>query len=389
MMNYRNEFILWYFNEFQSTNLYRNMVGMTENSPWHRERNVGVHTDMVVAQYLALADDGTWMNEAPVQYGRQFLLGAFAATFHDVGKPWMVEHKFSETRGNYKAFNGHEKRSARMWEDWAVTNWPMLTHRFQLNQFDLYKIGWMVENHLPWGLKDRRKVENLGLTVLHSEIEQAFMTLLMADTTGRISDDADTKYMRSLDWITDFSNLLDGLYMLKDMEHDQPQLVMPIGPSGAGKTTLFAKHYQDQHFGHFSLDEMRMFWAADQTVLPTDVDDKELYSFCWGYCKDNEAEFRAHWQADYTSAIKRGKNLFVDGTNLSKKARRYFLTLAERHGYWTTAWLMPTTLQEVKDRQTRRSDKSVPDQAVEQQYNALQLPWYGEFNEVFILGPVE
>lgn len=400
MMNHRNEFLLWYFNEFQESEAYRDMVLMVENSPWHRERNVGVHTDMVVSQYLARACSETWMN-APfnqVANDRQFLLGAFAAAFHDVAKPGVVQYKESEERGNYKAFNGHEKVSARMWENWALTNWAMLVGRFGFNAWDMYKVGWMIEHHLPWALKDQRKVDNLSVTALRCGIEDAFSTLLMSDTTGRISDDADEKYEKSLAWLDNWHDHLHELQTQMPVFYanevptpgpDQPRLVMPVAPSGSGKTTLFSKKFQDEGYGHFSLDEMRYFWAAEENGVPDGLGPKELYSYCWGYCNDHEKEFKQHWQSRYTSAVKRGVNLYVDATNLSAKARRFFLVEAERHGYWTTAWMLPTPLQTVYDRQKTRRDKDVDYRAVTQQHFALALPQYGEFDEIFIHGPVE
>ncbi len=400
MTTHRDDFILWYHNEFRGTKLYHDMSIMVENSPWHRESDVGTHTDMVVAQYLARAYSNTWMNDAfnQLSMDRQYLLGAFAAAFHDVAKPHVVQYKNSEERGDYKAFNGHEKVSARMWENWAVTNWPMLTARFGFNHQDLYAVGWMIEHHLPWALKDQRKRDNLALTALRCKMELGFSTLLMADTTGRISDDAEEKYQKSMAWLDafhdhmrDLRTVMPEFYANETPEpgEDQPRLVMPIAPSGAGKTTLFTRMYQPERYGHFSLDEMRFIWTMEQTEVPKDLDRKGQYSFVWNYCNEHEKEFKQYWQNDFRSATRRGVNLFVDGTNLSAKKRRFFLTEAENRGYWTTAWLFPVTLETVVDRQTRRPDKLVPERSVKQQYDSLALPQYGEFDEIFIQGPKE
>ncbi len=400
MTTHRDDFILWYHNEFRGTKLYHDMSIMVENSPWHRESDVGTHTDMVVAQYLARAYSNTWMNDAfnQLSMDRQYLLGAFAAAFHDVAKPHVVQYKESEERGSYKAFNGHEKVSARMWENWAVTNWPMLTARFGFTRWDLYAVGWMIEHHLPWDLKDQRKLDNLRMTALRCDIVEAFSTLLMADTTGRISDDAEQKIMKSQAWLDDFHDSLK-LLMVANPElrkgseqnwatEDQPRLVMPVAPSGSGKTTLFKEEYQDEGYAHFSLDEMRLLWAAEYLDF-SGLETKEIYKYAWQYCAAMESEFKQFWQNDYRKAVRSGVNLFVDGTNLSAKARRFFLVEAENRGYWTVAGLFPVTLDAVYARQKRRPDKDVPHNSVKQQYDSLALPQYGEFDEIFIQGPKE
>lgn len=391
MTNYRNEFITWYFNEFHADRNYLVLNTVVEDSPWHRERSAAAHTDMVVTQYLARAADQYWAGPRE----RQFLLGAFAAAWHDTGKYWRVQHKESEQRGKYKSFVGHEIKSARMWENWAVKNWPMLQLRFGMGLHEMYDVGWMIEHHLPWGLKDQRKVFNLTLNALRCGIGDAFSTLLMSDQAGRISDDADAKYIKAQTWVDGFNDRLRGLAAAMP-EQDrfssdlprpttgQPQLVMPIAASGAGKTSLFKLLYQDSEYAHFSLDEMRLLWAGQHLDIPAETDTKTLYSICWGYCHDHEADFRKYWQKEFTALVKSGQNIFVDGTNLGSRKRRFFLAMAESHGYWLTAWLLPTTLRTLQDRQLSRSDKGVPDRDVRQQYDSLQLPSFGEFHDINI-----
>ena len=87
MTNLKSEFIKWYNNEFHLDPLYVAMENTVEDSPWHRERNVGVHTDMVVSEYIA-RNQSDW--------DIAILCGAFACAFHDVGKPDAMEEVFKE-----------------------------------------------------------------------------------------------------------------------------------------------------------------------------------------------------------------------------------------------------------------------------------------------------
>jgi len=383
----RREFITWYFNEFRLDPMYEAMTNTVEDSPWHRERNVGVHVDMVVSQYLArVPADEPWFSFSKAN-GHRFLLGAFACAFHDVGKPESMQIKFSEERGEYRAFNGHEPVSARMWEMWALQNWDMLKSRFHMRAEDIYITGWMIENHLPWGLKKEDKLNNLATTVAVLELWNVFPVVLMADASGRISDDHDQKISKSNKWVDEFDPRVRncGIEFLsrKAIDHrSDKMLIVPIAPSGAGKSTLYNGSYST--YECFSLDQERIRFA--QTNLDTPLlDDKTFYSVAWGFCNDNKADFNKEWQANYVKMIKTGQNIFLDNTNLSKKGRRFFIDLAHKHGYKTKAVLMPIPIAECIARQESRGDKTVPTKSVIQQYAALQLPWYGEFDEVQVL----
>jgi hypothetical protein len=46
---------------------------------------------------------------------------------------------------------------------------------------------------------------------------------------------------------------------------------------------------------------------------------------------------------------------------------------------------MPTTPQVLLARQRTRGDKRVPDSAVLQHYSSVQMPMYGEFDEIVVL----
>ena len=128
-MSQTSRLLSWYHNTFKDTSLFRDMEAMTEGSPYHRERNVGIHTDMVVAQYLLAAEKCDTYD-----------LGLLVCIFHDVGKPSSVVHKHNEERGYYKSFPGHEWKSARMWEDYVTTNWDTFV-RMGLTVTDIYRVG--------------------------------------------------------------------------------------------------------------------------------------------------------------------------------------------------------------------------------------------------------
>jgi hypothetical protein len=201
-MDLNTQFIEWYYNEFHFSDLFVSMTNTSENSPYHRERDIGTHTDMVVAQYIG-RNHNLW--DTPT------LLGALACAFHDVGKPAACKKngiKFKPERGNYLSFGGHEILSARMWEDFAVREWERLME-FGLVVEDIYKVGWMIEHHLPWGVKKIEKRKAIAQTLHDTGLKVAFIDLLLADTWGRISDDGPEKKAKVNKWIADFVTLMD------------------------------------------------------------------------------------------------------------------------------------------------------------------------------------
>lgn len=359
----QDKFVHWYFDEFRNDPLFEVMAGLAEESPWHREQSVGVHTNMVVTQYLLRSDD---------------IRGAFAAAFHDVGKPGAIEFRFKPERGNYKAFPGHELLSARLWEDWAVRHWQMLRERFEFEPRDIYRVGWLIEHHLPWQLKDPRKLAALASTAVNLfDDSLVFQDVLLADQYGRISDDHEEKLERVSDWLSRFEETLENL----PVDHkppSHPYLIMPIGASGSGKSNFW------NHLGwpgteefilanYFSLDKLRHDWY--------DADD-----YTNAYRKSvADKGFGGKAQRAFIELLKEGKGVYVDNTNLSRKRRRFYVTEARNRGYYTIAVLFPVTLDTVVQRQASRTDKTVPEHAVIQHYNTLQLPMYGEFDEVLVV----
>lgn len=364
MNNYKSEFITWYFNEFPETALFRGMSNVTEDSPHHREADVGTHTNMVMGQFLTMTN-----NSADAWFD---LIGAFACAFHDVGKPHAMEVVFSEERGEYRRFRGHELLSARLWEDWAVANWTMLKDRFGFEPHDIYRVGWIVENHLPWGIKKPAKRRVLALTVGHiCGYAEPFNVVLKADTWGRISDDQIEKRTTVEAWCNDFDVLVNSTkYDTPKYDADVPNMYMLIGASGSGKSTYMTE------FGWniitYSWDSLRLEWY-----------DKDDYANAFKLaCEDKEFMNKAH--KAFEEQLATGKDVAVDNVNTSKKRRANYIQKARQYGYNCVAVLFPVELQTILDRQESRVDKSVPAGSVERQYMSIGLPSIGEFDKVVV-----
>lgn len=386
-MNLRDNFIYFYNETFKTDPLYSAMAETSENSPWHRERNVAVHTDMVVSQYIS---------RSPQTWTVADLLGALTCAFHDVGKPGAMEHVYSEQRGWYKRFAGHEKLSARLWEDWAVRNIDTLNKYFELDSNDcidryIWAITWMTEYHVPWGIKKPNKRNNLIATVYKidsREVNNSFIRVLLADTYGRISDDAETKQTASEQWCEEFiSDLRKYAYTYDGDANPSSRkcLHVLIGPPGSGKSTAVETITglgSSREVAHYSLDDLRIDWYGDNSI--TDPTDK--YNSAWKRAQ-NDKEFVNKAQQEYMRILKSFDNtdwvdFVVDNTNGSIKYRQFYINEARKRGFRVIGWVFPNTLAELIDRQNTRSDKTIPSEVVTRMYYNQNAPSYGEFDDI-------
>lgn len=380
------------------------MENTVEGSKYHRERSVATHTDMVVSNLIYLNTSMLLLtsNDCTGIYS------LFAAAFHDVGKPSMQVAKHSEARGQYFSFSGHELRSARLWENFIMSSeetnglTPELKSSFGLDDSSIYKIGFMIEHHRPWGLKDQRKIDGLNLTNVAMNLSEVFFNLLFADNIGRMGDDHEENVTASKNKIFDLIKSRDELMELyypnnyqdksklentvleladslgineppRQTRNDSPKLHIPIAPSGAGKSTLYEDFFEKKEMLIHSMDLLRAeLYGSD----PAKAFKESI----------NDSEFKSKVQADFIEKIKSGKDVYIDNTNLSRKRRRFYVEHANRHGYEAVAYLLPITLEELSERQKNRGDKQVPFDAVMRQYMALSYPVLGqEFDAVHVI----
>ena len=363
-----SKFTEWYINIFRNTDLFKEMSSIKEDSPYHREDNIGMHTHLVVHEYL---------QETPLEWTKNNLNGALACAFHDVGKPSSVVYKYHEDRGNYKAFYGHEVVSARLWEDWVISNWEEFTAVFDtFTVLDIFKVGWMIEHHRPWDIKKQAKLLNIASTMMEFECYEedfggfSYFNMLLSDTKGRISDNEIIELEESKKWIGQLQHLLHNIDPPPLRVKNQPILKIIIAPSGAGKSTFIKKHLSK--YDIFSYDLLRLEWHGNDynQAFESSIKDKK---------------FRSRSQTIFVNLIKARKNIVIDNVNTSIKSRRFFINTARQHGYYVQAILLPVSLQTILDRQHTRSDKTIPETVVKNQYYRLQLPQYGELDNIKVL----
>lgn len=356
MNTYKVYWQLWYDWEFRQGKLFEAMLNTVEDSPYHRELNTGVHTNMVIAEYSKLA---------PEIWSRQTLLGAIACAYHDVGKPQMEQiiEKDGETR---KRYLGHELVSARLFvNDATSTN---ILSSFELSSEEIYMISWMIEYHVPWNLGDD-KLKNVLTTAVKLGILNTFLRVLKSDQFGRTSD-PEIQDKQNIDpWIEKFTNL-DTIELNPELSHRS--VVFMIGPSGSGKSTAAAESALEV----FSLDSLRHEFY--------DMND---YKNAFKMSVEDD-KFNVKTNKRFLSMLKIAKNdntgLVIDNINISKKSRRMYLTQSKNHGFRTVGIVFFGGLEKTISR-ANRPDKTIPSDVVKRQYMNLQLPQYGEFDQVIVI----
>jgi predicted kinase len=344
---------------------------------------------MCIEQYLT--------RFAPHRSERQNTIALISLLFHDTGKPEAEETlEKKDGSGTYRRYAGHEQLSAVAFtEHWLQD--PDLQALLPVE--DARAVRFIIEHHLPYGLKDATKRSALRTAfehVLREDVE-TFYDCLRSDAAGRISDDHETKLKNVEEWITEFQTV--PLTVTKRDPWAGTCYIM-VGPSGSGKSTWIKQMIGDKKHGwHIaSMDRYRHdFWFTKNNIGFSEVDDKEFYRTIFQYAVDNESAFKAFMSEKInetfrsvagTAKLHAPSLVFVDNTNGSKKARARWVQEARNCGLKVVAVEFWNTLHTVLDRQETRTDKEVPGPSVCSQYYAQTCTLLGsEVDEVIVVTP--
>lgn len=376
--------------EFRKTEMWKTMEATTENSPWHREANVALHTDMTVDYYLE------HFGNVPQNEVRKFkrspkeiITTVLSLIFHDVGKPAAQVWRETEERGRHCRFTGHESISARLFEDYAVTHWDTFRNVFSLEPFDLYRITWLIEHHLPFGLKKPQKIEGFARTLVELfrdfGSEDVFYDHLVSDNGGRISDDHDAKKRDVQAWVSEYKQHTAKIWdNPKDADADAPIMYVMIGASGSGKSTTTGL-LVDDNCSVYSLDTLRIERAISDGKVAKGDSDKEMYRKAYEHACDKETKFSSWANTEFIAQVKTGENIVLDNTNVSRKSRRFFIDEARKKGYRIIGYVFPVDKATLQSRMATRTDKTIPIESIIRQYNSVSMPNVGhEVDEVVV-----
>lgn len=369
-----------FFNQFwsavQGTPNWETMEKTVENSPWHREANVAVHTTMTIASYGELCYS--------FRTERQRMFTLMALLFHDFGKPEAEEtlEKKEEPGVFYRRYAGHEPISGNVFLSFMCDNHELRESFFAQGYTwkDIRIIKVMIEHHLPYGLKNeqkRQKLKQMIDTTLGEDVT-CFYDMLRSDCHGRISDDHPTKKQAVEDWINGFQEVT---WKERDIPKNAPELILMVGISGAGKST-FIKN-MDNIFAVFSEDELRLAYAeSHMNAMDEDVkalvSPAEWYDLCWKFCHLNkESKFDDFSRRSFENTLASGRTIVLDRMNHGRKARGKFIEAAKAKGYRIRSVEFFISESKAMARQKTRGDKSLSDHRVHQIAMQLETPWLG------------
>jgi predicted kinase len=333
------------FSEFKAGELWKAMEETVEDSPWHREANVAVHTQMVIDQ----------VDVSPFELTeRERFVVKLIAMFHDVGKPAAQEVLFREDGTKYRRYAGHELISGVLFMDEYVGSAALQQH---VGLTTARAIRWVLENHLPYGLTDKQKVNGLMLSA-HQLLADAglsmnvFWASLLADCCGRISDDHAEKIQKVKVWIEEMQK-----YSIMPMPGPAvKQVILMCGPSGSGKTTFIKQHFSPE-VPVYSRDDYIIEYYKASPVYNGET-RQVLYDKAWQYATSNE--FEKAFKERLHHMLKSNTCVIVDMTNCSKKARGKTINVARQFGFSVHAIEFWVSWQIIERRNNTRERKIPP-----------------------------
>lgn len=138
-------------------------------------------------------------------------------------------------------------------------------------------------------------------------------------------------------------------------------LIILVGIPGSGKSTLAAKlAAQDPNLVIISPDALRL-------ELTGDIANQSKNGFIFDTllpCRIN-------------TAMTQRRNILIDATSVTKKARKPLILQAKTNGYSVKVYVMSTTLEGCKVRNAAR-ERVVPDFVLDKMYNQWQEPELSE-----------
>ena len=154
---------------------------------------------------------------------------------------------------------------------------------------------------------------------------------------------------------------------------DRKIIIMPVGISGSGKTTLYKNLSKEFDIEHISFDKIRI-----EKFLENNPDKKEnIYREAYKYINENKIKLLPIAKKKMKET---NKNIvYIDNTNLKKKARHKFLCE-------TPDWLKigvffkPVLNLAIKRQKNKDRDKYVSPKVIEEQFKILEEPSLEEFD---------
>jgi predicted kinase len=323
-----------------------------EPNPYHMEGSVLSHTKMVM-------DQATKFDEIEI---------IISALLHDIGKTnvWVDNHESKRRR-----FTNHEAMSVFMAK-------PILKKLQKEYVFDMKAVLKTIGSHgcLYNYFKDGRinpkyytKIASM-FTVRELEMLRDFY---VCDHEGRIQEvpKGDIK-----DVIKDFNTIIDIINESYDGTHLIPEktITIMIGCPRPGKSTFLEDRI-------YAPENMPVIISRDKLVM--EYGSGKTYSEKWKSLSDSkQKEIDKELMKRFHDAIKLGRNISVDMTNMSKKSRRKWLSDNKVKDYYKVAQLFIEPKEVLMSRMS--DDKNIPEKVIDSMMRSFVFPDYSEFDRIVV-----
>ena len=146
-------------------------------------------------------------------------------------------------------------------------------------------------------------------------------------------------------------------------------LIIPIGPPGSGKTTLYDQEYSGYY--HLSPDHIR-FKLLDYPASGIHYDPAR------------EQEVWREFYHTLDAVLEQDCDIYIDATNLTLARRKPLLARAREHEYKIVIVWFKLSLREISRRNGRR-ERQVPEHILVKQFFEMDPPEEYEYDEVRII----
>ncbi len=108
------------------------------------------------------------------------------------------------------------------------------------------------------------------------------------------------------------------------------------------------------------------------------------YSEAWKYIEDNnlQDEVTQNTMKSFTEAVRNGKDIVIDMTNMSKKSRKKWTHV---RGYHKKAVVFLSDLETILERNEERKGKIIPAYVIESMMKRFVWPDYANFDEIEVI----
>jgi len=339
------EFLKWFIleepyivNQMKETDHYYDDQSI---NPFHIENSTLSHTLMVYKEAMNRNVDK---------------LVQISTLLHDIGKP--LARQVDEEKKKVR-FNGHEGYSFHLAN--RILNKINLTNEEKTYILSIISLHGSFYQH---GKKTRNYWSKKDIPLLEKLIQH-----IECDHNGRITDidDGDEFMGNIIKFKNDIINAEDKIEMKKTRT-----IKLLVGVPNAGKSSYLNNY----------------MWSNDETIISRDdilmeTAPMDNYNEAWDYATitNKHKAIDKELQRRFSKAIKENKDIVIDMTNISRKARNRWLASVPKH-YKKEAVIFTTSYEEIIERNENRENKKLNIDIIHNMMSGFMIPTYGEFDNI-------